>query len=210
MLYKETVEPATLGLLKDLMTLKELSQFRLVGGTALSLKLGHRQSIDLDLFTDKPFDSELIINTLQETFPVFSFKDIKSPRLFFTTINNVKVDFVHTFEKFNHDYDLVEDIRFASIPEIIALKLNAIAGRGAKKDFWDLHELLNYHSFDEMVSFYHDRYPQNSEMMIIKSIPYFVEADDEPDPYCYKNLTWTKIKKDINEKFNFYIKNKEL
>jgi len=205
MFYKETVEPATLGLLKDLMKLKELEQFRLVGGTALSLVLGHRKSIDLDLFTDKPFDRELIINKLRETFSVFNFQEIKSPRLFFTNINNVKVDFVHTFEGFNHPHDLIENIRFASLPEIVALKLNAIAGRGAKKDFWDLHELLNHYSFDQMFSFYHERYPQNSNMMILKSIPYFVEADKDFDPYSFKEITWKKIKKDILKKFNLYI-----
>ena len=54
----QTVEPGTLGLLKELMTLDELKQFALVGGTILSLRFGHRLSIDLDLFTNQPFDSE--------------------------------------------------------------------------------------------------------------------------------------------------------
>jgi hypothetical protein len=207
MFYKETVEPETLGLLKNLMELEELNQFRLVGGTALSLLFGHRKSIDLDLFTDQPFNREVIINKLSKTFDVFSFKEVKSPRLFFTTINNVKVDFVHTFDRFNHDCDLIDNIRFSSIPEIIALKLNAIAGRGAKKDFWDLHALSEHFSFEQMISFYRERYPQNSDMMIIKSIPYFVEAENDIDPYSFKNISWDQIKEDIIDKFNLYIKN---
>jgi hypothetical protein len=208
MLYKKTVEPTTLGLLKQLMLLEELQQFRLVGGTALSLLLGHRTSIDLDLFTDQPFDSDLLVNKLRETYPVFSFKEIKSPRLFFTTINNIKVDFVHTFEKFNYNHEVMEDIRFASLPEIAALKLNAIAGRGAKKDFWDLHELLNYFSFNQIIDFYHEYYPQNSSMMIIKSISYFAGAEGDLEPYSFKEITWEQIKRDILEKFNLYIKGK--
>jgi predicted nucleotidyltransferase component of viral defense system len=205
MLYKETVEPATLGLLRELMSLDELRQFRLVGGTALSLLLGHRTSIDLDLFTDQPFNSEIAINKLRESYPVFSFKEIKSPRLFFTSINSVKVDFVHTFEKFNYGCEVIDNIRFAALPEIVALKLNAIAGRGAKKDFWDLHELLNHFSLDQMISFYHERYPQNSDMMVIKSIPYFAGAEGDFDPDSHKNTTWEQVKKDILEKFNLYI-----
>jgi len=205
MLYKETVKPKTLGLLIELMNLKELKQFRLVGGTALSLVLGHRESIDLDLFTDKPFDRDLIINKLTDTFPVFSFEGIKSPRLFFAYINDVKVDFVHTFEPFIYNSDLKESIRFAAIEEIIALKLNAIAGRGAKKDFWDLYELLNHYSFDQMMSFYQKKYPNNALIMIAKSITYFEQADQQPDPICFKNLSWEKIKKDIVKKFNIYI-----
>ncbi|HEY9196194.1 MAG TPA: nucleotidyl transferase AbiEii/AbiGii toxin family protein, partial [Mucilaginibacter sp.] len=134
MLHKETVEPATLGLLTELMTLPELEQFRLVGGTALSLLLGHRNSIDIDLFTDEPFDSDSITYKLSDTFPQFYAKEKKGSRLFFTYINNVKVDFVHTFEKFTFAENIIEGIRFASLEEIIALKLNAIAGWGAKKD----------------------------------------------------------------------------
>jgi hypothetical protein len=204
MLYKETVEPATLGLLTELMTLPELEQFRLVGGTALSLLLGHRASIDLDLFTDEPFDSDLINFKLSGNFQFFS-KERTSPRLLFTYINNVKVDFVHTFEKFTFASNTIEGIRFASVEEIIALKLNAIAGRGAKKDFWDLHELLEHFSFDQMFSFYQARYPNNSTIMIIKSITYFVEADLDSDPYSFKKLKWDKVKKDIIQKFNRYI-----
>lgn len=206
MLYKETVKPGTLGLLKELMHIKELEQFRLVGGTALSLLLGHRESIDLDLFTDEPFDRELIIDKLTNTFPSLSFEGIKSPRLFFTYINDVKVDFVNTFEKFSYDYNVVEGVRFAATEEIIALKLNAIAGRGAKKDFWDLYELLNHYSFEEMISFYQKRYPNNALVMILKSITYFAEANLQPDPYCFKKLEWENIKKDIIKKFNIYIK----
>ncbi|MFD1255607.1 nucleotidyl transferase AbiEii/AbiGii toxin family protein [Mucilaginibacter terrae] len=208
MLHKETVEPGTLGLLKELMQLPELEQFRLVGGTALSLFLGHRSSIDLDLFTDTAFDKENIIFELSSKYASFTFQEIKSPRLFFAYINNVKVDFVTTFEKFTYNSDVQEDIRFASVEDIIALKLNAIAGRGAKKDFWDIYELLNHYDFNKMLSFYENRYPNNSLMMVLKSMTYFVEADMQPDPHCFKNLEWKKIKKEITQQINIYIKTK--
>ena len=205
MLHKETVEPQTLDLLKNLMQLPELNGFRLVGGTALSLLLGHRKSIDLDLFSDEPFERESILEILQATFSNFTLADQKSSRLFFTTINNIKVDFVHTFEKFFSPVELVEGIRFASTPEIVALKLNAIAGRGAKKDFWDLNALLKVYSLKEMLSFYQERYPNNSLMMILKSIPYFIEADQDLDPICFEKLSWEDIKNNILKEFNKYI-----
>lgn len=208
MLYKETVEPSTLGLLTELMNLSELEQFRLVGGTALSLLLGHRNSIDLDLFTDTPFEREIIIDKLRDSYPALSFKEIKSPRLFFASINNVKVDFVNTFEKFNNNYKLIDNIRFASIEDIIALKLNAVAGRGAKKDFWDIHELLNHYSFDQMLNFYQNKYPNNSPMMVLKSATYFADADLQPNPNCFRNLSWENIKEHITEEINIYINTK--
>ena len=130
----------------------------------------------------------------------------KGTRLFFTTINNVKVDFVHTFEPFILSDQLIENIRFAAVEDIIALELNAITGRGRKKDFWDLHELLNHYTFEQFMGFYHLKYPQHSPMMILKSIPYFVEADEDEDPNCFKKQNREKIKKTILQEFNKYIK----
>ena len=58
MLYIETVKPDTFSLLKELMLVKEMQHFNLVGGTALSLRLGHRISVDLDLFSHEKFENE--------------------------------------------------------------------------------------------------------------------------------------------------------
>ena len=207
MLYKKTVEPATLALLKELMMLEELKEFRLVGGTALSLLYGHRASIDLDLFTDSPFNRDLIIEKLSDNYASFTFEGLTSTRLFFTYVNGVKVDFANPFEKFAYDYNIIEGIRLASIEEIIALKLNAIAGRGAKKDFWDLQELLKEYSLSQMISFYKIRYPNNSPAMVIKSLSYFVNADSEPDPESFKNILWDTVKRDILTNLNTYIQN---
>ncbi len=208
MLYKETVEPATLGLLKELLSIEELEPFRLVGGTALSLLLGHRASIDLDLFSDEPIDFENLTEALSDKYRSFYAKERKSSRLFFTTIDNVKVDFVNTFEKFCYPIKIIDDIRFASIEEIIALKLNAIANRGAKKDFWDIHELLQHYSLKQMMEFYYKRYPGNSPMMVLKSITYFEQADEDEDPRCFRSRKWETIKKEIVKKTNLYFKNK--
>ena len=205
MLHQETVEPETLDLLKKLMQIPGLNQFRLVGGTALALIFGHRKSIDLDLFSDKPFERDSILEQLRNNFSNVTLADQKSPRLLFTTINNVKVDFVHTFESFFTAEETLEEIRFASLPEIAALKLNAIAGRGAKKDYWDLNALLKVYSFREMFDFYQTRYPNNSLMMIAKSIPYFIEADQDIDPLCLQKLSWNTVKKNILKAFNTYI-----
>ena len=57
MLYENTVTPATLGLLSELMQMEALKPFALVGGTNLSLRLGHRISEDLDIFANEPYDT---------------------------------------------------------------------------------------------------------------------------------------------------------
>jgi predicted nucleotidyltransferase len=71
-LYWNTVSPLLKSILLQLMRCELFKQFRLVGGTALSLQIGHRLSIDIDLFTDAAYGSinfNTIDNYLRETFP---------------------------------------------------------------------------------------------------------------------------------------------
>mgnify|MGYP000281754711 CR=1 FL=1 len=93
MLHTQTVTGATLGLLKRLMARPELAQFSLVGGTNLSLRLGHRRSIDLDFFTSEAFDPQLLAATLPTAFlrtEVVSMNDT----MLFLYIEDVKTDMV--------------------------------------------------------------------------------------------------------------------
>lgn len=67
MLHYETVSPHLLNVLKKIQQLPEVSAFRLVGGTSLSLQMGHRTSVDIDLFTDKSFDIAELQKILDKT-----------------------------------------------------------------------------------------------------------------------------------------------
>ncbi len=131
MLQSQTVEPGTLGLLKELMTFDDLKQFVLVGGTNLSLRLGHRLSIDLDLFTNQPFDSEYIRNRLSELYSDTIVMGQGKTTLFLF-INRIKIDIVCALFDNIQPVDEIEGIRLASIPDIIAMKFNAIARRRVK------------------------------------------------------------------------------
>lgn len=71
MLHTETVEPQTLRLLNRLMTAGSLKDFCLVGGTGLSLRYGHRKSIDLDMFSTKQFDNENLLFNLRKEGLIF-------------------------------------------------------------------------------------------------------------------------------------------
>src|ERR1700743_2978191 len=117
MLREETIEPATLGLLKAIVALPELKDFRLVGGTALSLLLGHRKSIDLDLFTDKPFDKDLIIPALEDAFGDIITVNDRSKYVYQCIISNVKVDFVAVKDPFRNPLQIIGDIPFADIKD---------------------------------------------------------------------------------------------
>jgi predicted nucleotidyltransferase component of viral defense system len=176
---------------------KSFSNYFLVGGTALSLQIGHRNSIDIDLFGKEPIDYDLFVDVLKEFGTTEVTKNSKN--ILITQVNNIKVDFV------NYNYPLLENsieidgIRMVSKKDISAMKLNAIAGRGSKKDFIDLYFLLNEFKLREMMDFYLQKYLDGSEFMVYKSLTYFLEADLQPQPKMFSNFNWEDCKQKIVE-----------
>jgi hypothetical protein len=193
MLQKQAVKPELLELLNKLMQIDEFLCFHLVGGTALALYDGHRKSVDIDLFGKCSIDESLFTTVLKNVGHTIVLS--QNPKILIYTINGIKVDFV------NYQYELIESgntidgIRILSKKDIAAMKLNAIAGRGSKKDFFDIVQLLNEFSLTEMLSFYAIKYNQNSEFMVIKSLLYFDDAENEPDPISLIPISWDDVKK---------------
>jgi predicted nucleotidyltransferase component of viral defense system len=208
MLHFETVEPGAFSVLKQLMQLKELQAFSLVGGTALSLRYGHRTSIDLDLFCPEAFNSDQIVDTLKKEFGEGYRTESKNVRWgVFCYIRDVKVDLVHYPLPLIDNIEENDDIRLFSDKDIIGMKLNAILGRGRKKDFWDLYELLKYYPLTDMIAFHEKKYPdQNLLISIPQAIIYFEDADESEDPVSLKGQTWDSIKQYIRDQVRNYLK----
>ena len=208
MLQIKTVEPNTLAVLKQLMQIPELQQFSLVGGTALALKYGHRISIDLDLFSEQPFDFSIVLKALESEFDQnFLLDTAKANFGIFCFIKDIKVDFVKHPFKLLRPIEIEDNIRLYSSPDIAAMKINAILGRGKKKDFGDLIELLQYYSLKEIINFYADKFPeQRLAIGIHKAVTYFTDAEDSEDPVSLKGQTWQQVKKDIQKKVSDYLK----
>lgn len=195
MLQTYTVEPTTLAILKSLQQIPELNLTRLVGGTALALHFGHRHSVDIDLFGEiEHEDITLLLNDLKfDSFVVNrNFKNIKHYQ-----INNVKVDIINYSYKWIEPAIEIDGIRIAGLKDIAAMKLNAITGRGSKKDFIDLYFLLNRFSLKEMLDFYSEKYPNNSVFMVIKSLTYFADAEVQQMPIMLQDADWEDIKKKV-------------
>lgn len=207
MLYTKTVEPGTFSLLKQLMEIPSLKPFCLVGGTALSLKYGHRSSVDLDLFYHEKFDSEAIEEELKQTFRENYYTE-GGHRNFgiFCYINKVKVDIVYFPHKPIAPFEETENIRFYSSNDIGAMKIQAILGRGKKKDFWDLHELLKHHSLQQIMDWHKQKYPnQMLAISIPNALTYFTDADESETPVSFKKQTWEMVKKDISRVVREYL-----
>lgn len=196
MLQTQTVTGAALDLLKALMTLPELASFALVGGTNLSLRYGHRRSIDIDLFTNESFHPETVYNQLLSHFPNTILAS-QSETMLFMYINEVKTDMVLLPYPYLQPPEEVEGIRLVSVPDIVAMKLSAVSRRGVKKDFWDIAELLDTYTIEEMLAFYKTKYSSHDILHLVRSLVYFEDAEAQKDPEPLKKTNWKQIKKKV-------------
>lgn len=208
-LHLETVSYLLWESLQKLMSLEELKQFRLVGGTSLSLQLGHRMSVDIDLFTDAEYgsiDFERIEDALQASFPYVdnSFSlEIGGGKCYFIgndESEQIKLDIMYSQEAFC--FPLIEEngVRLANKQEISAMKLDVISRGGRKKDFWDIHELLEHESIHDLLDHYVKRNPYgDSKKELIPKLIDFNAANSDPDPECLRGYLWELIRLDFED-----------
>ncbi len=183
-------------LLERLMQESCLSAFVLVDGTALALLLGHRKSEDIDLFTTEGFNSQHLADKINTTHTVQRiYHEENTIRAF---INDIKIELIA------HQYEMIEDminvdgIRIASLKDLAAMKLNAIAGRGLKKDFWDIGSLLERYTLSEMIGYYLQKYPNADQWHLLRSLSYFENAETDKTPIInLTDITWEQVKKHI-------------
>ncbi|MDX2048814.1 MAG: nucleotidyl transferase AbiEii/AbiGii toxin family protein [Chitinophagaceae bacterium] len=190
------------------MKIPELKDFSLVGGTALSLLYGHRKSVDLDLFSNKPFENSVVIKALEKNFKKSFVNRSTNPNFgILGFVNEVKVDIIR------HHHPLIrpelnrEGIRMFSAEDMIAMKVQAILGRGKKKDFWDIAELLKHFPIPDFIKFHKEKYTsQNLLITVPQAITYFADAEESEDPVSLKKQTWESVKEFINAKVREYLK----
>ncbi len=189
------------------MQIPALENFYLVGGTNLSLRYGHRLSIDLDLFSTKPFDNNELKEEIQKYFPAFSANTTKNPIGLFGYLDDLKIDFVKHNNYEVIDNFIVEDgIRMFGDKDIIAMRIFAILKRAVKKDFWDIAELLKHYSLEQSISFYNKKYPDNQMLISVPhALLYFTDAEESEEPISLKKQTWEKVKKEIKGYIQSYI-----
>lgn len=196
MLSIQTIFPDTLELLNSLVVQPELQSMRLVGGTALALQYGHRQSVDLDFFSCETIDQDKLLLMLQRIgqYTILN----RTTNILQVIVKDIKVDFVQY-----NCYDWIDDpviennIVLASAKDIAAMKINAIIGRGSKKDFVDLYLLLQHYTLEEIISFYQQKYPDHVYSRIFMSLTYFDDAENQAMPVSFISESWEDMKKSI-------------
>lgn len=205
-LHFNTVTPLLKTILEDLMQAREFESFRLVGGTALSLYYGHRMSVDIDLFSDAEYGS-LDFKAMDDYLRVHYFyvdsMDIapigmgKSYYLGRSAEESVKLDLYYT-DPFIEEVQVSNGIRLATKAEITAMKLDVVQRGGRKKDFWDIDQLRQDFTIEEMLELHEKRYPYTHDRKLLKQqFTNFSSADEDFEPLCLRGRHWELIKLDM-------------
>lgn len=205
-MHWNTVTPVLRDVLGKLMQSKIFQPFRLVGGTSLSLQFGHRESVDIDLFTDAAYDSidfdqirayfhaEYSFVSSNEGLPVA----LGSSWYIGPTSNDaVKIDLYYT-DPFIRPHQLLDGVRMAAVEDIIAMKLDVIGRGGRMKDFWDIHLLHEHFPIKKMIALYQERYPYGfTSKELKKGLVDFEMAENDLMPNCLLGKHWPLIKLDF-------------
>lgn len=203
-MFPETLYPKTKQVLDKIKNLPIVSSFYLAGGTALSLQLGHRKSIDLDFFTQHFPKTALLLQELQFLKP----KVIQeAPGTLDLIIDGVVVTFLEYKYPMITPHQDFEGVKLASIPDIAAMKLSAVSSRGSKKDFIDLYKILQKESIVKIFNDFEKKFEgvEYQKTLILKSLLNFDIAENDPEPDYIEKIEWSKVKSSIEKDVKNYL-----
>ena len=189
------------------LKLPEEGGFYLAGGTALSLQIGHRTSIDFDFYTQKHFDSLRLAGNLNKTLSLLEI-EFQAEDTLRLKVGKTELSF------FYYDYPLIGKLRsyqalkLASLEDIGAMKISAIVQRGTKRDFIDIFYLLKKFKLDELIKFNIKKYPGQQKLILLKALIYFKDAEEErykrPLKVFDTDFSWERAKEKIFEEVKKY------
>jgi len=206
-LHYNTVSKQMLEYLQKLMANRAFDDFVLVGGTALSLQLGHRISVDIDLFSANAYGSmnlDAIKCSLTALFPYTGNLETLEERSLGYTVyigdnmaESVKLDLFYT-EDFIAPPVEQDGLRLASLQDIAAMKMQAIVNSKRKKDFWDIHELLEHFTLEKLIQCGLQRNPYTLTVEdILSSLHHSAELTQDNVIECLKGKYWEFVVEDL-------------
>jgi hypothetical protein len=207
-LHYQAVSPVLVDCLQKLMSHPAFKDFYLVGGTSLAFQRGHRLSIDIDLFTCIPYGqmkTAEIETALQEMFPYTDRTEElhHSQMVYSMYVGDSKEDCIKLDLCYDDDliFPLIEvdGLRMASEKEIAAMKIQAITQvEQRRKDFWDIHELLDSYTLSDMIGWGIQRYPWSVTKESVKDgIERLPLIKDFTEVVCLKGKYWEFIVEDL-------------
>lgn len=171
-------------------------EFYLAGGTALSLQIGHRQSLDFDFFSQHPNIAEFISGWLQH-FPDSLLREIDTHTVH-AEIGGVKVSFIGNYKYSLMEKQLaLEKVPAAGIMDIGLMKLLAITHRATLRDYLDLAVILRDRApLNQLLKMSAKKYGGRFNIMIcLKALVSFQDIEPERPILLDKALgsSWQRI-----------------
>lgn len=203
-MYPQTLYPKTKQVLGKLKGLSVLEAFYLAGGTGLALQLGHRKSIDLDFFSSDFPKRDLLLQSLEHLKP----KIIQeAPGTLDLEIEGVVVTFLEYKYRLLGKFRDFEGVKVAGVEDISCMKLSAISSRGSKKDFVDFYKILEKYNLAELFKLFDKKFKdvKYQKTHLLKSLVYFDQAEEDPDPDMIDDIKWSEAKKTIENSVSQYL-----
>jgi len=196
MLHFEAVPGPVKALLLGLAGRPALKSFALGGGTSLALRFGHRLSVDLDFFTDQEFAAQELFKELAiENGTIMG----QAKNSLSVDVGGIKLDLLRHGYAWLKPFERIGDVTLISLPDLAAMKLNAAANRGARKDFYDIARLLEWVPLGEMIQFFEMKYPDTDRFTVIRSLAWYEDAESDPDPVSLTGMSWEDVKEKVSD-----------
>jgi predicted nucleotidyltransferase component of viral defense system len=192
--HPEVLSPDARETFAALETHPAIKPFYLAGGTALALRWGYRKSADLDFFTEDEVNEDRLLQSLEN---LSGIKVVaKAPETLHLHMGKTKVSFIGYHYPMLFPVLSFDGISVADPRDISAMKLAALASRGAKRDFVDLYVLSQNYGLKELVGFFRRKFAKTtfSHIHLLKSLTYFADAETEPMPDMLQAITWKEVK----------------
>jgi len=204
-MYFNTLHPDTARLVNRFTHRLCFPGYLLVGGTAVALYLGHRESNDLDFMTSQPTPSNVTITRIHELDPQFHIISASDYSVH-AELEGVRVSYLWQPGIQLNAGPSINHVPLASLDTLAALKCNAIANRGARKDFIDLYAFLQAGwDFDHILEATNHHARSLNVAHLLRNMVYFQDAELDPTPKLYRPWPWSQIKKTIEQTVYLYL-----
>lgn len=205
-LHKEAVSPVLLELLQELSSVSEMNSFRLVGGTAIALQLGHRRSVDIDFFSNEKIDKTSLRQLLNKKFP--GSQIALTQNNLSTEMRGVRVDIYDDWMiPFRNTPVIEEGIKIAALEDLAAFKLSAITARREKKDYIDLFFLFKKLGAAVILNDFKIYEPLLSPKSILFALAEVevAQTNKSPMPDMLIEINWSEINESMTQAAKNYL-----
>jgi hypothetical protein len=192
-MHHEILTASQIRVLDRLTVIPQVGDFYLAGGTALALRHGHRRSVDFDFFRDATLNAPGLLRECQAVFPDLELIPT-DPSALYVVLEGVTTSFFpYRYPQLAPGDSTPWQFDLASDDDIAAMKLEAIAGRGSRKDFIDLRILCRAgYSLERVFDLFDRKFgaARTSRYHRIRALSYFADAEAEPTPDMLVELDW--------------------